>query len=199
MCPVIAPIARGRRHPCRCHHLHPAAEGQAPYSRNVTAKGREKDRTPRATKLDRPGGARNDERQTREVQTPRDLKAFADATMKKEPTKTAVEMTFLWKPQNGFHRNLQISHTTRDSHIPTAVHVLLLERKKERRTPIANTTAATRRHFNHRRRSVAASATFRTGKNRCRQPAKVLDVDHRALGAAHRRRKRWTPATRLSP
>jgi hypothetical protein len=28
------------------------------------------------------------------------------------------------------------------------------------------------------RRRVASSATFRTGKNNCRQPAKVVDVDH---------------------
>ena len=34
--------------------------------------------------------------------------------------KTAVEMTSLWKPQNGFHRDLEISPRTRDSHIPTA-------------------------------------------------------------------------------
>jgi len=33
---------------------------------------------------------------------------------------TAVEMTSLWKPQNGFHRDLEISHRTRDSHIPTS-------------------------------------------------------------------------------
>jgi hypothetical protein len=25
-----------------------------------------------------------------------------------------------WKPQNGFHRGLEISHRTRDSHISTA-------------------------------------------------------------------------------
>jgi hypothetical protein len=29
-------------------------------------------------------------------------------------------MTSLWKPQNGFHRDLEISRSTRDSHIPTA-------------------------------------------------------------------------------
>src|SRR5437867_4153829 len=27
-----------------------------------------------------------------------------------------------WKPQNGFHRGLEISHKTRDSHISTADH-----------------------------------------------------------------------------
>ena len=32
--------------------------------------------------------------------------------------KTAMEMTSLWKPENGFHRDLEIS-LTRDSHIPT--------------------------------------------------------------------------------
>src|SRR5213593_1443725 len=33
-----------------------------------------------------------------------------------------MEMTSLWKPQNGFHRDLEISPRTRDSHIPTAHH-----------------------------------------------------------------------------
>ena len=28
----------------------------------------------------------------------------------------------LWKPQNGFHSGLEISHRTRDSHISTADH-----------------------------------------------------------------------------
>jgi hypothetical protein len=31
-----------------------------------------------------------------------------------------MEMASLWKPQNGSHRDLEISHRTRDSHIPTA-------------------------------------------------------------------------------
>src|SRR6267143_3843047 len=34
--------------------------------------------------------------------------------------KTAMEMPSLWKPQNGFHSDLEISPRTRDSHIPTA-------------------------------------------------------------------------------
>ncbi len=46
--------------------------------------------------------------------------------------KTAVEMTSLWKPKNGFHRDLEISHRTRDSHIPTSR--LLLVMKKEKTT-----------------------------------------------------------------
>ena len=32
----------------------------------------------------------------------------------------AVEMPRPWKSQNDFHRRLEISHSTRDSHIPTA-------------------------------------------------------------------------------
>ena len=35
-------------------------------------------------------------------------------------TRAAVEMTLLWKSQNDFHRSLEISHRTRDSHIPTS-------------------------------------------------------------------------------
>jgi hypothetical protein len=42
----------------------------------------------------------------------------------------AVEMAALWKPQNGFHSALEISHTTRDSHIPTADHSCLSHKKK---------------------------------------------------------------------
>ena len=33
---------------------------------------------------------------------------------------SAMEMSALWKPQNGFHSTLEISHSTRDSHISTA-------------------------------------------------------------------------------
>ena len=35
-------------------------------------------------------------------------------------TDTAVEMPVPWKSQNDFHRPLEISHRTRDSHISTA-------------------------------------------------------------------------------
>jgi hypothetical protein len=43
----------------------------------------------------------------------------------------AMEMTRLWKSQNDFHRRLEISHRTRDSHIPTADHRCV--RSEERR------------------------------------------------------------------
>jgi hypothetical protein len=33
-----------------------------------------------------------------------------------------MEMTRLWKSQNDFHSRLEISHSTRDSHIPTGDH-----------------------------------------------------------------------------
>jgi hypothetical protein len=33
---------------------------------------------------------------------------------------TAMEMARLWKSQNDFHSRLEISHRTRDYHIPTA-------------------------------------------------------------------------------
>jgi hypothetical protein len=36
------------------------------------------------------------------------------------PAPTAVEMSPPWKSQNDFHRGLEISHRTRDSHIPTS-------------------------------------------------------------------------------
>ena len=40
----------------------------------------------------------------------------------------------LWKPQNGFHRDLEISHSTRDSHIPTARSFVGLKREKNKST-----------------------------------------------------------------
>ena len=48
--------------------------------------------------------------------------------------KPAMEMSALWKPQNGFHSALEISHTTRDSHIPTADHLLCHKKKTKRKT-----------------------------------------------------------------
>ena len=42
---------------------------------------------------------------------------------REQPTRsrdTAVEMGRPWKSQNDFHRRLEISHSTRDSHIPTS-------------------------------------------------------------------------------
>jgi hypothetical protein len=47
--------------------------------------------------------------------------------------KPAMEMPALWKPQNGFHSALEISHTTRDSHIPTADHFLSHKTKKKKK------------------------------------------------------------------
>jgi hypothetical protein len=43
---------------------------------------------------------------------------------------TAVEMTRAWKSQNDFHTRLEISHRTRDSHIPTAASLLRSEEPK---------------------------------------------------------------------
>ena len=47
--------------------------------------------------------------------------------------KTAVEMPVPWKSQNDFHRTLEISHRTRDSHISTADSVLEGENPKGQR------------------------------------------------------------------
>lgn len=44
---------------------------------------------------------------------------------------TAVEMAARWKPQNGFHSALEISHRTRDSHIPTADHFLFFQQDRQ--------------------------------------------------------------------
>ena len=49
------------------------------------------------------------------------------------PPKTAVEMARLWKPQNDFHSRLEISHRTRDSHIPTAACLISIRTKTKKR------------------------------------------------------------------
>ena len=48
-----------------------------------------------------------------------------------------VEMTSPWKPQNGFHRDLEISHRTRDSHIPTADYSWMAEKNEEDLQPVS--------------------------------------------------------------
>jgi hypothetical protein len=48
--------------------------------------------------------------------------------------KMAMQMTAPWKPQYGFHRALEISQRTRDSHIRTAKTRFDLVVLKERRT-----------------------------------------------------------------
>jgi hypothetical protein len=48
--------------------------------------------------------------------------------------KPAMEMPARWKPQNGSHSALEISHTTRDSHIPTADHLWSHQKKTKRTT-----------------------------------------------------------------
>jgi hypothetical protein len=43
--------------------------------------------------------------------------------------RTAVEMSLLWKSENDFHRSLEISHRTRDSHIPTSQYLCVSDEK----------------------------------------------------------------------
>jgi hypothetical protein len=45
---------------------------------------------------------------------------------------TAVEMTRALKSQNDFHTRLEISHRTRDSHIPTAASLFSIIKTKTR-------------------------------------------------------------------
>mgnify|MGYP001609412803 CR=1 FL=1 len=81
--------------------------------------------TPRPITHDGVGGARNDGRQGYRI--PR-MSGSTWCEMK-----TAMEMTSLWKPKSGFHRDLEISHRTRDSHIPTADHPLSQKEDDEER------------------------------------------------------------------
>jgi hypothetical protein len=85
---------------------------------------------------------------------------------------TCSAHTSLWKPNNGFHRDLEISHRTRDSHIPTSHPHPSDGREKGHRDGESDLVLTS-----IGRRIVAASATLRTGKNTCRQTAKVVDVD----------------------
>ena len=64
---------------------------------------------------DRVGGARNDDRHAGQGRVSPLITGLARVN-----GQTAVEMTSRWKPKNGFHRDLEISHRTRDSHIPTS-------------------------------------------------------------------------------
>lgn len=47
---------------------------------------------------------------------------------------TVVEMSVPWKSQNDFHRPLEISHRTRDFHIPTAESFSKRKKKTKTRT-----------------------------------------------------------------
>ena len=58
------------------------------------------------------------------------MQANSPLARSRATAKTAVEMASPWKPQNGFHRDLEISHRTRDSHIPTSRSVVRLTREK---------------------------------------------------------------------
>jgi hypothetical protein len=49
-------------------------------------------------------------------------------------TDTAVEMPVPWKSQHDFHRTLEISHSTRDSHISTADARFYTEKNKPKDT-----------------------------------------------------------------
>jgi len=106
--------------------------------------------TARSTTADRVGGARSGEQQAGQGTAPPDSRArtvVATAT-------TAVEMTSLWKPQTGFHRDLEISQRTRDSHISTSRFLLVAEEET------GTNDGATRRYINRPlvRRSLGHTA-----------------------------------------
>ena len=83
--------------------------------------------TPRWIRNDRVGGARNDDRKAGKGTASPEFRSRA----RNATTKTAVEMPSLWKPKSGFHRDLEISHRTRDSHIPTSRSFILFLRKEK--------------------------------------------------------------------
>ena len=76
-----------------------------------------------AMKHDRVGWASNDDRRVGQgLLSPKGGEADSN-------NRAAVEMTHLWKSQNESHRGLEISHRTRDSHIPTSRFLLVREKK----------------------------------------------------------------------
>ena len=88
---------------------------------------------------DRVGGARNDDRQ------PDKGTASPDSGSRRRNAKTAVEMTSLRKPQNGSHRDVEISlENARFPHSHSGSSSFTEDEKRRTR----QTTAATRRHMN---------------------------------------------------
>src|SRR5713226_3989146 len=59
----------------------------------------------------------------------------------------AMEMTLLWKSQNDFHRSLEISHRTRDSHIPTADHLRFRSEERRMNRPPGGLLSERRAHI----------------------------------------------------
>ena len=51
---------------------------------------------------------------------------YADPVTERHRTDAAAEMPAPWKPQTGFHRALEISQRTRDSHVPTSRFLFVL-------------------------------------------------------------------------
>jgi hypothetical protein len=96
-------------------------------------------RMTRRRKNDRVGCPRSDNRRAAQFYYPFD---FEGCGGENEQSHAAVEMTLLWKSQDDFHRSLEISHRTRDSHISTSRSLSIAE--EERRTK----DGATRRHIN---------------------------------------------------
>ena len=93
--------------------------------------------------------------------------------------KMAVEMTSLWKPQNGFHRNLEISQRTRDSHIPTA-NPRFFKRAEEQRTRTRRPTSINN--------SVSRSPRLWWPVLKCRSVAGFqVSTEARAASGAERR------------
>ncbi len=85
------------------------------------------------------------------------------------PPKTAVEMTRLWKSQNDFHSRLEISHRTRDSHIPTAAFLMSIRTKTKTRTRYAPCHAPkevldSRPAVGHANRTRSGEGTTQRGK-----------------------------------
>jgi len=77
---------------------------------------------------DRAGDRRNDDRDGGQGLHP---PFAATEQMMQTQIDTAMEMTRPWKSQNDFHSRLEISHSTRDSHIPTADHRCLDQKSVE--------------------------------------------------------------------
>jgi hypothetical protein len=104
------------------------------------------DSEPRGITNDGVAGARNDDRQVgKRTASPNVGLAH------ERDGKTAMEMTSLWKPKSGSHRDLEISPRTRDFHIPTADHLVLRKEKTK------NEDASERHPINQKTLTISTS------------------------------------------
>ena len=82
------------------------------------------------------------------------------------PDDAAVEMTHLWKSKNDSHTCLEISHRTRDSHIPTSRFRLVKGKKKTKERRINRPQSGS---LSERRTGLLSERRLHRASRRCTQ------------------------------